>query len=253
MSESIVTCTSVSKWFGPRKVLDEVEMEVPRRSFVSVLGPSGCGKTTLLRAIAGLLPVDSGTITIDGERVTGPSKSLAVVFQNFGLLPWKTVEGNIVFALHARGISRKEARARTATFIKMVGLSGCEKLYPYQISGGMQQRAGIARALAVNPQLLLMDEPFASVDAQTRESLHNELLTLWEQERKSVIFVTHSIDEAIVLSDLILVMTTHPARIVRRIPVELARPRSEETVREWPGFGEIRKEIHRVLRQEVTA
>jgi NitT/TauT family transport system ATP-binding protein len=236
-----VECHGVEKWFGELNVLADVEFTIRAGAFVSVLGPSGCGKTTLMRAIGGLTRIDAGEILVGGGRVDGPPPAAAIVFQQFGLMPWKTIYDNVAFGLVARGFSRRELDARVRHYLDLVHLTGFERSYPYQVSGGMQQRAGLARALAVEPQLLLMDEPFASVDAMTREILHDELLGIWERDRRTVVFITHSIDEAIVLSDEIFVMSRSPATVVAQIPVDIARPRRERTVRGLPQFAELRE------------
>jgi NitT/TauT family transport system ATP-binding protein len=236
-----VECRGVEKWFGDLNVLDGVDFSVEPGAFVSVLGPSGCGKTTLMRAIGGLTGIDAGEILVGGRRVDGPPPEAAIVFQQFGLMPWKTIYDNVAFGLNVRGVGKAELEQRVRHYIDLVHLSGFEGSYPYQVSGGMQQRAGLARALAVEPQLLLMDEPFASVDAMTREVLHDELLGIWERDRRTVIFITHSIDEAIVLSDEIFVMSRSPATVVAQISVEIPRPRRERTVRGMPQFSELRE------------
>ena len=236
-----VECRAVEKWFGDLNVLDGVDFSVEPGAFVSVLGPSGCGKTTLMRAIGGLTGIDAGEILVGGQRVDGPPREAAIVFQQFGLMPWKTIYDNVAFGLNVRGVGKSELEERARHYIDLVHLTGFEHSYPYQVSGGMQQRAGLARALAVEPQLLLMDEPFASVDAMTREVLHDELLGIWERDRRTVIFITHSIDEAIVLSDEIFVMSRSPATVVAQISVEIPRPRRERTVRGMPQFSELRE------------
>lgn len=242
-----VTCRHVEKWFGELNVLADVDFAIEPGAFVSVLGPSGCGKTTLMRAIGGLTPIDEGEILIDATRVDGPRSETAIVFQQFGLMPWKTIYDNIAFGLTVRGAGKRELEERVRHYIELVHLTGFERSYPYQVSGGMQQRAGLARALAVEPQLLLMDEPFASVDAMTREILHDELLAIWEHDRKTVVFVTHSIDEAIVLSDQIFVMSRSPATVVARIDVDIPRPRRERTVRGLPRFADLREQCWSLL------
>jgi NitT/TauT family transport system ATP-binding protein len=236
-----VECRNVEKWFGELNVLADVDFSIPAGSFVSVLGPSGCGKTTLMRAIGGLTGIDAGEILVGGRRVDGPPREAAIVFQQFGLMPWKTIYDNVAFGLSVRGFGKAELEERVRHYIDLVHLTGFEQSFPYQVSGGMQQRAGLARALAVEPQLLLMDEPFASVDAMTREVLHDELLGIWERDRRTVVFITHSIDEAIVLSDQIFVMSRSPATVVEQIPVDIPRPRRERTVRGLPQFGELRE------------
>lgn len=242
-----VECRAVEKWFGDLNVLDGVDFAVDPGAFVSVLGPSGCGKTTLLRAIGGLVGIDAGEVLVNGKRVDGPPRETAVVFQQFGLMPWKTIYDNVALGLKVRGASRAEIARVVPRYLELVHLTGFAKAYPYQVSGGMRQRAGLARALAVEPEILLMDEPFASVDAMTREVLHDELLAIWEGERKTVVFITHSIDEAIVLSDEILVMSRSPATVIARIPVEIDRPRRERTVRTLPEFAELRERCWSLL------
>lgn len=244
-----VACRHVEKWFGELNVLSDVDFEIKPGAFVSVLGPSGCGKTTLMRAIGGLTGIDEGEILVDGAAVTGPPKQAAIVFQTFGLMPWKTIEANVAYGLQLRGASRREIAETVPRYLEMVNLTGFEKSYPYQVSGGMRQRAGLARALAVAPKLLLMDEPFASVDAMTREVLHDELLAIWERQRQTVVFITHSIDEAIVLSDEILVMSRSPATVIARIPISIPRPRRERTVRQLPEFSELREYCWGLLEQ----
>jgi len=242
-----VECRGVEKWFGELNVLAGVDLSIEPGAFVSVLGPSGCGKTTLMRAIGGLVPIDEGEILVDGLPVNGPPKNAAIVFQSFGLMPWKTIEANIGFGLQIRGAGRKEVAEKVARYIEMVHLTDFEKSYPYQVSGGMRQRAGLARALAVEPEILLMDEPFASVDALTREVLHDELLAIWEKQRQTVVFITHSIDEAVVLSDTIFVMSRSPATVIARIPVDIPRPRRERTVRALPEFSDLRERCWSLL------
>jgi NitT/TauT family transport system ATP-binding protein len=236
-----VECRRVEKWFGELNVLADVDFSIPAGAFVSVLGPSGCGKTTLMRAIGGLTEIDDGEILVGGNRVVGPPPEAAIVFQQFGLMPWKTIYDNVGFGLMARGYGKRELEERVRHYIDLVHLTGFERSFPYQVSGGMQQRAGLARALAVEPQLLMMDEPFASVDAMTREVLHDELLGIWERDRRTVVFITHSIDEAIVLSDEIFVMSRSPATVVEQIHVDIPRPRRERTVRGLPQFAELRE------------
>jgi len=196
-----------------------------------ILGPSGCGKTTLLRVIDGLITPDSGEVLINDRRVTGPSRDVAMVFQQFGLFPWKRLDQNIAYGLKLRGKSHAEIKTTVEHYLDLVGLSGFERCYPFQLSGGMQQRAGLARALVVNPSVLLMDEPFGSLDAQTRETLQEELARILDREPKTVLFVTHSVDEAIVLGDRILVMTHRPGRVREMLPVEIPRPRDISQVR----------------------
>jgi NitT/TauT family transport system ATP-binding protein len=208
-----------------------IDLSVRANEFISIIGPSGCGKTTLLKMIDGLIPYDSGRISIDGKQVTSPGPDRAVVFQSFALLPWRTVLANVEFSLELRKVPKEERAAIARDYLKRVGLSDFENHYPHELSGGMQQRAGLARALAVNPAILLMDEPFGAVDAQTRQLLQEELLDLWQREKKTVIFVTHSMDEAVYLSDRVVVMTPRPGRVAEVLDVPLPRPRVAEEVR----------------------
>lgn len=247
-----VRLRGICKHFGSEPVLYDVGFDLHRSSFTSIVGPSGCGKTTLLRMIAGLEVGDAGEFTIANDPHTGGRARLAVVFQQGSLLPWKSVRRNVAFGLEMAGVDRREIQGRVERALTMVNLAGAAEKYPYQLSGGMQQRVGIARALALDPQVLLMDEPFASVDAQTREQLHDELIQIWERTRMAVLFVTHSIDEAIVLSDDIIVMGTRPGRILDRFQVSLPRPRSEESAHSSPEFGELRHAIRSLLNSGPT-
>jgi len=238
-------CRGVCKDFGAERVLHNVDLDLRAGSFVSLVGPSGCGKTTLLRIIAGLETADGGTIELAGHA--GGEPRLGVVFQQGSLLPWKSVQRNVSLGLELAGTGRAEIAERVARALALVHLTGSERKYPHQLSGGMQQRAGIARALAMDPDILLMDEPFAAVDAQTREELHDELLAIWEGTGKTVLFVTHSIDEAIVLSDEVVVLGARPGRVLRRFPIALPRPRTEESARMVPEFAHLRHEIRKLL------
>jgi NitT/TauT family transport system ATP-binding protein len=231
--------------------LQDVSFEVQPYESLCILGPSGCGKTTLLRLVDCLISRDQGEVLLDGEPVTAPRPDVAVVFQHFGLFPWKNLEENIGYGLALRGQPRQEIAQRVERYIGLVGLRGFEKSYPYQLSGGMQQRAGLARALAVNPSLLLMDEPFGSLDAQTRETLQEELAKILQQERKTMLFVTHSIDEAIYLGDRILLMTPRPGRIREILGVEIPRPRDINRVRSDPQSIQLRNYIWEQLKQHA--
>jgi NitT/TauT family transport system ATP-binding protein len=257
--ERIVELQGVSKSFHKTikhsstelKALTDVTLSIRENEFISIIGPSGCGKTTLLKMIDGLLPYDSGEILINGRRVTAPGPERAVVFQTFALLPWRTVLANVEFSLELRRVP-KEERARTAReYIRRVGLGEFEDHYPHELSGGMQQRAGLARALAVNPMILLMDEPFGSVDAQTRQLLQEELLELWQREQKTVIFVTHSMDEAVYLSDRVVVMTPRPGQVAEILDVPLPRPRVAEDVRRDPRFVDLTNYIWDSLKKAM--
>jgi NitT/TauT family transport system ATP-binding protein len=228
-----------------------VELNVKSNEVLCIVGPSGCGKTTLLRCIGGLLAPSAGQVLIDGQTVSSPRPGVAIVFQHFGLLPWKTVVDNVAFGLKIAGISRQQLAERVEHYTRLVGLAGFEDHYPYQLSGGMQQRVGLARALATHPEILLMDEPFASVDAQTRELLQEELLRLHERERKTMVFITHSIDEALVLGDRVAVMATRPGRVKEVLTVNFARPRDPAAVRAEPRYTEMRNHIWEELRPTV--
>jgi len=229
-----------------------VDLQIRNREVLCVVGPSGCGKTTLLRCIGGLLAPSSGQVLIDGQTVDCPREGVAIVFQHFGLLPWKSVMDNVAFGLRIAGAPREVITERLDHYIQLVGLSGFETHYPYQLSGGMQQRVGLARALAIDPEILLMDEPFASVDAQTREMLQEELLQLHERERKTMIFITHSIDEAIILGDRVAVMASRPGRLKEVLPVDFPRPRDPAALRAHSRYTELRNHIWNELRPSVV-
>jgi NitT/TauT family transport system ATP-binding protein len=220
----------LTKRYAERTVLQDVSFDVAPGEIVSVVGPSGCGKTTLLRGIAGLAPPSEGTVSIAGREVTGPPEGVAVVFQHFGLFPWKTVFGNVAYGLTVSGMRRKDAEPRVRQLISLVGLEGFEKSYPYQLSGGMQQRTGLARALAIEPRVLVMDEPFASLDAQTRDLLQLELLRIWQQRPTAMVFVTHSIDEAVLMGDRIVILSGRPGHVHDIVDVGIGRPRGREVV-----------------------
>ncbi|UUP15924.1 ABC transporter ATP-binding protein [Nitratireductor thuwali] len=218
--------------------LDRVNLTVKRGEFVSIIGPSGCGKTTLLKMVAGILGWDEGRISVLGAPVTGPGAERATVFQSFALLPWMTVLDNAAFGLKMRG-EAKVARRRTAqTLLDKVGLGDFASAYPGELSGGMQQRVGLARALAVSPDILLMDEPFSAIDAQTRLILQTELLNIWSGSDLSVLFITHAMDEAVFLSDRVVIMGARPGHVTDIIEIDLPRPRTEETRKE-PRFVEL--------------
>ena len=233
--------------------LDDVHLTVPDHEFVSFIGPSGCGKTTLLRIIDGLIAPDVGRVLIDGNPVSGPGPERAMVFQNFALMPWATVLENVAFGLEARGIPRREREAIAARYIQQVGLKKFAHAYPPALSGGMQQRVGLARALAVEPKILLMDEPFASVDAQTRYLLQEELIAVWQRQRQTVLFVTHSMEEAVFLSDRVVIMEPSPGRVAEVLEVPIARPRVADEVRRAPAFVELSNYIWQRLRQTIRA
>jgi ABC-type nitrate/sulfonate/bicarbonate transport system ATPase subunit len=224
------------------QVLDSIDLVVRDREFVCLLGPSGCGKTTIIKMIAGLVLPDEGEILIDGRRVEGPGDDRAVVFQDFALLPWADVTQNVAFGLELRGVDRATRQAAAARLVRAVGLAGFEHYYPPQLSGGMQQRVGLARALAIEPRVLLMDEPFGSVDSMTRRSLQEELLRLHQDTPKTVVFVTHSVDEAVRLGDRVVRLGGRPARIEEILAVDLPRPRPRE-IGVNPRFIEIKEQL----------
>ncbi|WP_456419479.1 ABC transporter ATP-binding protein [Methanocaldococcus infernus] len=229
------------------KALDNINLEIKENEFFTVMGPSGCGKTTLLRIIAGLEKPSSGKVLLDGKEVKGPGADRGVVFQQYTLMPWRTVLKNVTFGLELKGLPKEEREKIAKKFIELVGLKGFENAYPHQLSGGMQQRVAIARTLANNPEIVLMDEPFAALDAQTRAILQNELLKIWEKDKKTVFFVTHSIDEAIYLSDRVAIMTARPGRIKEIVEIDLERPRDKNSVE----FLKYRKKIVEILKEEV--
>lgn len=231
--------------------LQEINLEVQPYESLCILGPSGCGKTTLLRIIDCLIPRDRGEIMMDGTPITQPRPDVAMVFQHFGLFPWKRLGENIAYGLELRGCPKQQMTATVGHYLQLMGLKGFEKSYPHQLSGGMQQRAGLARALAINPSLLLMDEPFGSLDAQTREMMQEELLRILETEKKTMIFVTHSIDEAILLGDRIVMMSRRPGRIREIIPVNIPRPRKIISVRSNPRYIELRGSLWEMLKQDL--
>lgn len=240
----------LAKNYGALEVFRGIEFEVGDHEIVTIVGPSGCGKTTLLRCIDGLIPTDAGEIWVNDQQIDGPIPGVAMVFQHFGLFPWKTVYDNVAYGLRMAGASKSDIAERVPNFIKMVGLSGFEAAYPYQMSGGMQQRCGLARALAVEPSVLLMDEPFAAVDAQTREILQFELLRIWEQRPTTMIFVTHSIEEAVLMGDRVFVLRGRPSNIKEIIEVDLPHPRTRETLAA-PRFAELRERVWQTLMREA--
>ncbi len=235
---------------GQVLVLDNLSLDVGDLEFLAIIGPSGCGKSTFLRILDGLTPCDAGSISLNGKEVTGTGQGRGMVFQHFNLFPWRTTLENVEFGLEVRGVGKADRRAVSRHYIDLVGLVGFEHAYPYQLSGGMQQRVGLARALAVKPEILLMDEPFGSLDVQTRDVLQDELLRIWEQEQKTVIFITHSIEEAIYLADRVIVFTPRPAQVERTIHMPFGRPRREELKTSEP-FLALRREIWEVLKKGV--
>jgi NitT/TauT family transport system ATP-binding protein len=253
MSQPVVV-TGLRKTYGSGaeslRVLDNVSFDVAAGEFVAFVGPSGCGKTTLLKSIAGVVDYDAGDVTTGADRITGPSEDVAMVFQDFRLLPWKTVLENVAVAVEVgSGPAGRDPRAVAGEWLETVGLAGAEDRYPAELSGGMKQRVGLARALAVDPEILLMDEPFGSLDAQTRDRLQTELLRLWGADGQTILFVTHDISEAIYLADRIFVVSPRPATITREFDVPLARPRWNRRV-DIEGsetFSRLRKQLREEL------
>lgn len=226
----MISIDKVSKEFETSRdrrhlALSDISLSVARGEFVSILGPSGCGKSTLLYIVGGFVRQSSGAVIVNDAPVTGPGPDRGPVFQEFALFPWKTVLGNVMYGLQQRGVAKAEALAQSRELLAMVKLSGYENFYPKELSGGMKQRVAIARTLAYRPTILLMDEPFGALDAHTRTKLQNDLLGIWEKDRKTVLFVTHSVEEAVFLSDRVVMMTSSPGRIKEIINIDLPRPR----------------------------
>ena len=210
--------------------LSDISLSIEEGAFVSILGPSGCGKSTLLYIVGGFVTPTSGSAKVKGKAITGPGPDRGPVFQEFALFPWKTVLGNVMYGLKQQGVAKAQAQARVRELLAMVHLSGYESFYPKELSGGMKQRVAIARTLAYQPSILLMDEPFGALDAHTRTRLQNDLLAIWERDRKTVLFVTHSVEEAVFLSDRVVMITRSPGRVKEIIPIELPRPRDRATL-----------------------
>ena len=233
--------------------LEDFSFSVNAGEFITIVGPSGCGKSTFLNVVGGLQPPTAGEIKIEGKSVKGPGPERAMVFQDYGLMPWRTVEKNVCFGLEMQNRLDGEAQEKVHYYIRLVGLAGFEHAYPRELSGGMRQRVGLARALAIEPRILLMDEPFAAVDLITRELMQEELAQIMAATEKTVIFITHSVDEAITLGDRILVMTARPGRIKEIFTVDLPRPRSPKTLRSSKAYADLRAQIWEHLASEVKA
>jgi NitT/TauT family transport system ATP-binding protein len=244
--------TGLNKRFDALEALRAIELSVAPGEFISLVGPSGCGKTTFLRIVAGLEPATSGQVLIDGKSVTKPGGDRGFVFQSDNLLPWRTVLANAMIGPEVAGRAGPAERRRTLDLLKLVGLEGFESYHPRQLSGGMRQRVNLARALAIDPDILLMDEPFSALDAQTREIMQTELLRIWEQGRKTVLFVTHQIDEAVFLSDRVLVFARRPGRVQETVDVTLPRPR-ELAMKRTPEFVAYVDHIWRLIEDDVRA
>jgi len=235
------------------KAVEETSIRIEPGEFVCILGPSGCGKSTLLNSVAGYVRPDSGQVRVDGEKVSGPGPDRGMVFQQYSLFPWKSVKDNVAFGPRLAGKSRASAEAIAGNFLDMVGLSRFANRYPTELSGGMQQRVGIARALANYPRVLLMDEPFGALDAQTRQMMQENLLNIWTEFGTTVLFITHDIDEAIFLADRVLIMSAGPGRIIAEFVVNLPRPRMPEVTAE-PAFAELKRQcIARVRTESLKA
>lgn len=225
----------------------DVSFSVPQGEFVALLGPSGCGKTTVLNVVAGFIEATAGTVEVAGQPVAGPGPDRGVVFQDFALFPWLTVESNVAFGLKVRGVPKAERSDKAQEMIEMVGLGGFGAKYPHELSGGMRQRAGVARVLATEPTMMLMDEPFASIDAQTRRVLQQEVLRIWSAQQPTVLFVTHDVEEAIFMSDRIIVLSSRPSTVQADVRVTLTRPRAWSTVQTDPEFLRLRTELMQML------
>ncbi len=234
--------------------LDGVDLDVEEGEFLTVVGPSGCGKTTLLNILAGLLPKSRGTVLLDGREVTGPGPDRGVVFQEFAIMPWRTVEKNIAHGLEIQRIPKEKRAAIVRRFVELVGLRGFERKYPHELSGGMKQRVAVARTLAANPEVMLMDEPFASVDAQTRITLQEELNAIAQATKKTILFVTHNVEEAVFLGDRCCVLARRPGRVKAMVSVPI--PRGQRTWKLFtsdPAFDAAKERVLKLVREEVSA
>jgi len=247
-----LTVSGLSKRFDALEALRGIDLAVDRGEFIALVGPSGCGKTTFLRIVAGLEPATSGKVLIDGKPVTKPGGDRGFVFQSDSLLPWRNVFDNAMIGPEVAGRAGPAEKRRTLELLKLVGLEGFEGYHPRQLSGGMRQRVNLARALAIDPDILLMDEPFSALDAQTREIMQTELLRIWDQGRKTVLFVTHQIDEAVFLSDRVLVFARRPGRVQENVTVTLPRPR-ELAMKRTPEFVRYVDHIWRLIEDDVRA
>lgn len=263
MSAAKIRFENVSKEFTVRAddgaaakrfvAVHDVTLDVKPGEFLVLVGPSGCGKSTLLDLLAGLALPTSGRVLIDGRPVTGPARDRGVVFQQYALFPWLTALDNVAFGLEVAGVSKRARREKAAHYLALVGLTDFANRFPHELSGGMKQRVAIARSLAYEPQVLLMDEPFAALDAQTRETLQEELVEIWQRTGKTIVFITHGIDEAVVLGQRVAIMTTRPGRIKRIVDIPESLRAGTDDVRSLPLFGELRHEIWSQLHDEVAS
>jgi NitT/TauT family transport system ATP-binding protein len=233
---------------GAVTAIDGLDLRAAAGEFVAIVGPSGCGKSTLLYILGGFVEPTGGEATVAGAPIRGPDPARGIVFQEFVLFPWKTVLGNVTYGLAERGVPRRERAERAHAYLEMVKLTGFERHYPKELSGGMKQRVALARSLIMEPDILLMDEPFGAVDAQTRVDLQRELLQIWERTRKTVVFVTHSVDEALFLADRVYVLSSRPARVKEIVEVGLPRPRDPEGVLAAPEYGDLHRRVWSLLR-----
>jgi NitT/TauT family transport system ATP-binding protein len=251
MADAKIQTRALRKVYASRRgsvpAIDGLDFSARPGEFVSIVGPSGCGKSTFLYILGGFVDASGGEVTVDGAPVIGPDPARGIVFQEFVLFPWKTVLGNVTYGLVEQGVPRRERAERARGYIDMVKLGGFEKHYPKELSGGMKQRVALARALIVDPDVLLMDEPFGAIDAQTRIGLQQELLEIWERTRKTVVFVTHSVDEALLLSDRVYVLSNRPARVLDVVEVALPRPRDPEALLGVPQYRELHRRIWALL------
>ena len=252
MTEAKLQARGLRKVYRSRRgstiALDGLDLTARAGEFVSIVGPSGCGKSTLLYILGGFVEATAGQATVDGSPICGPDPTRGIVFQEFVLFPWKTVLGNVTYGLAAQGVPRRERAARAQPYIDMVKLGGFERHYPKELSGGMKQRVALARSLIMDPDVLLMDEPFGAVDAQTRLGLQTELLQIWERTRKTVVFVTHSVEEALYLSDRVYVLSPRPARVREVLDVSLPRPRDPDEILGLAAYRELHRRIGSLLR-----
>jgi len=254
MAEAHIAIQGVSHTYRPPRgrpvlALEDVSLDVNEREFVALLGPSGCGKSTLLYLLGGFIPTETGSIQVDGRGVDGPGPDRGVVFQHFALFPWKTVRANVMYGLERAGLAQKECEERAQSLIDLVGLRGFEDSYPSQLSGGMKQRTAIARTLAIDPAILLMDEPFGALDAQTRSLMQAELLAIWQRSPKTVIFVTHDVQEAVYLAQKVVVMSARPGRI--KAIVDTTFDRTDQGLFKTPAFTEKVDEIWNMVKTEA--